>query len=730
MPIRQASAINVHVAGRLHLELDRTAWAEDLRRLDDAGADLLATADAVIALGRKANLAYLQRQVDRAQLATLLGDTAWPLVVLEGAAPGRPTRALVLTGRTGETLSGVEVAGDGTEVPVAGPLEALFPGDAPRAVLVPLGVVPLTDGGDAAHGHDVPPTARLWQLLVRERRDIWLVWLYAVLVGLFGLALPLGVQATIQLVQGGLLIQPLILLIVFVVAGSLASGALQIFQLSVVEVIQQRVFARLAVEFAFRVPRVRLETALGVNLPEQMNRFFEALTIQKSLSKLLTDAVAAIVTIAFGVLLLGVYNPYLSVASVTLIALLGLLLWRTGARGLATSIAESKYKYRVVHWFEEMAQALTAFKFAGRSNLALDRTDELLTGYLTYRRRHFRVIVAQSWFFVVFKTLITGLLLILGALLLQGRQITIGQFVASELVIVTVLGAIEKLIASLSTWYDVLTAVDKVGHVTDLPLDAAGGLELPTPSTGAGMAVALRDVSVTFPDAGMTALAGVSCAIAPGERVGVTGFTGAGASSLLLVTAGLVEGYAGTVTYDGLTLRDLDRGRLRGQVGQYLSQTDLFDGSIEDNVAMGRHGLGVSEVVDALAAAGLEAWVQAQPLGLRTPIINGGRALPVSVQTRLLLAQAIAGAPRLLVLDDFFTSAEPALRRRVLALLADRGRPWSVLIASRDPDILAACDRVLVLRDGGIVRSGPWAECAADPDVSRHLAPPAEAGAA
>lgn len=729
MPIRQASAINTCVAQRLHMELDRTAWAEDLRRLDDDGADLLATADAVIALGRKANLAYLQRRVDRAQLATLLADTSWPLVLLEQGASGRPTRALVLTGRTGETLSGTEVAADGSETEVAGPLEVLVPGDAPRAVLVPLGVVPLTDGAPGTHGHDVPPTARLWQLLVRERRDIWLVWLYAILVGLFGLALPLGVQATIQLVQGGLLIQPLVLLILFVVAGSLASGALQIFQLTVVEVIQQRVFARLAVEFAYRVPRVRLETALGLNLPEQMNRFFEALTIQKSLSKLLTDAVAAIVTIGFGLLLLGVYNPFLSVASVSLIAILGLLLWRTGARGLATSIAESKYKYRVVHWFEEMAQALTAFKFAGRSNLALDRTDELLTGYLTYRRRHFRVIVTQSWFFVIFKTLITGLLLILGALLLQDRQITIGQFVASELVIVTVLGAIEKLIASLSTWYDVLTAVDKVGHVTDLPLESGGGLALPAPSTGEGLAVALQDVSVTFPDAGMPSLAGVTCTIAPGERVGVTGFTGSGASALLLVAAGLVEEYAGTVTFDGLTLRDLDRGRLRGQVGQYLSQTDLFDGSVEDNVAMGRAGLGVAEVLGALAAAGLEAWVQKEPLGLRTPIINGGRALPASVQTRLLLAQAIAGAPRLLVLDDFFTSAEPGLRRRVLALLADRGRTWSVLLASRDPDLLAACDRVIVLHEGRVAQVGTWAECASHPDVSRHLAPPAEPGA-
>jgi ABC-type bacteriocin/lantibiotic exporter with double-glycine peptidase domain len=583
--------------------------------------------------------------------------------------------------------------------------------------------------GSSDDGHHASPVDRFWQLLAREKRDIWLVWLYAILVGLFGLALPLGVQATIQLVQGGLLIQPLFLLIVFVVAGSLASGALQIFQMSVVEVIQQRVFARLAVEFAFRVPRMRMENALGENLPEQMNRFFEALTIQKSLSKLLTDAVAAIVTIIFGVLLLGVYNPFLSISAITLILILLVLLWRTGGKGLETSIVESKYKYRVVHWFEEVARSLTAFKFAGRSNLAIDRTDELLTGYLKYRKKHFGVIVQQSWFFVGFKTIITGALLILGAVLLQERQITIGQFVASELVIVTVLAAIEKIIASLSTVYDILTAVDKVGHVTDLPLDPSGGLA-PRGAADAGMALEFRGVGYTYPEAAHPVLSDIDLLVQPGERIGITGFVGAGSSSLLLVATGLLDDYAGTITYDGITLRDLDRAALRGAVGQYLSQSDLFDGTIEDNITVGRPGIGTEQVLKALERVDLARWVQDQPLGLRTAIQNGGRGLSTSVATRLLLAQAIAGEPRLLVLDDFFSTMDPGLRGRVQALLADRTMPWTVLMVTHDPALLSTCDRVLVMREGRIAGMGTWAECAAHPDVRRLTTQPAVAGAA
>ena len=736
MPIRQASAINAVVAGALKLEVDRTAWASELRRADGTEPDLLSFADAVISLGRKVNLAYLRRSVDRAQLQKFVSDGTYPLVVLSAAGGAEPEwLAMVITGQHGADLDAVRVTGDGAETKVHGPIETLLPSpgagaEAELVCLVPLGVVPLVAGGNGGdeHGH-ATPIDRFWQLLAREKRDIWLVWLYAILVGLFGLALPLGVQATIQLVQGGLLIQPLFLLIVFVVIGSLASGALQIFQMSVVEVIQQRVFARLAVEFAFRVPRMRMENALGENLPEQMNRFFEALTIQKSLSKLLTDAVAAIVTIVFGVLLLGIYNPFLSISAITLIVILLFLLWRTGGKGLDTSIVESKYKYRVVHWFEEVARSLTAFKFAGRSNLAIDRTDELLTGYLKYRKKHFGVIVQQSWFFVGFKTIITGALLVLGAVLLQERQITIGQFVASELVIVTVLSAIEKIIASLSTVYDVLTAVDKVGHVTDLPLDPQGGLA-PRGERSTGMALELRGVGYTYPGATHPVLSDLDLTVAPGERIGITGFVGAGSSSLLLVATGLLDDYAGTITYDGITLRDLDRAALRGVVGQYLSQSDLFDGTIEDNITVGRPGIGTAEVLQALERVELARWVQDQPLGLRTAIQNGGRGLSTSVATRLLLAQAIAGQPRLLVLDDFFSTMDPGLRGRVQALIADRAAPWTVLLVTHDPALLATCDRVLVMRDGRVAGQGTWAECQAHPDVRRLTTEPAVAGAA
>ena len=589
-------------------------------------------------------------------------------------------------------------------------------------------------GGEAGHGgddHGPSPLARLWALLVREKRDIWLVFGYATLAGLFSLALPLSIQQIVQLVSGRMLLQPTYILVAFVLLGTVGVGALQVAQMAVVESVQQRVFARLALEFSFRVPRLRYDVALREDLPEVMNRFFETVIIQKSLSKLLLDLSAALLTTLFGLILLTLYHPYFTFFSAALVLGLGAILWATGPKGLSTSIAESRYKYKVVHWLEEMARANTAFKYAGRSALPVERMDALVSGYLGYRKSHFRVLVQQTVSVIGFKTLIVGTLLVLGIALVQSNQITLGQFVASEIVIVTVLAGIEKLISSLEVVYDMLTAVDKIGHVTDLPLEAAGGLALPAAPlmstraadapAEAGLAVSTRGLTYRYAPGAEPALRGVSLEVRPGERVGITGYEGSGQTTLLKLVGGLLDGYEGAVAVNGMPLRDLDRAAYRADVGQLLSPDDLFDGTVEENVAVGRAHLAPADVLRALERVGLGDWVRSQQQGLRTPITNGGRALPAHVVSRLLMAQAVVGRPRLVVVDDYYQNVEPDCRDHLVQTLTDPRAPWTLLLVSHDPHFLAACDHVLVLDGGRVVRDGPWERVAADTPFLQRL---------
>ncbi|MCU0616402.1 MAG: ABC transporter ATP-binding protein/permease [Gemmatimonadaceae bacterium] len=557
--------------------------------------------------------------------------------------------------------------------------------------------------------------SRLWKLLVRDRREVVVVFFYAALAGLFSLTLPIAVGGIVQLIQGGLLIQSATVLIIYAIAATALVGVLQIMQLRVVERIHQRVFARMALEYVYRLTRLRYETSLRENLPEVMNRMFEAVNIQKSVAKFLLDVSTALLTAVFGIILLTLYHPYFLLFGALLILGLGLIFWLTGARGLGTSLLESKYKYVTVHWLEEVANAFHAFKFGGRSRLALNRMDEILTSYLKYRERHFKVLIQQTTSMVVFRTLILAALLILGTTLVVNRQMTLGEFVAAEIVVVTVLGGIEKLVLSLSVIYDMLTSVDKAGYVTDLPLEDAGSIALPDRDDG--ILVEARGLKFSY-RGGATAVQGVDLRIDRGQRIAIAGYRGAGRSTLLRLLGGLMDQYDGTVLYDGTNLRELDREQTRDRIGQIMSMTDLFDGTVEENIAVGRPGIDEAAVIEALRMVGVLDDVQAMPQGLKTVISRGGRSLPTNVAIKLLLAQGIAGRPRLIVFDDLFMNLPPADRDRLLDVLTSRSHPWTVIAVSHDPVLISRFDRLVVLDGGRIIADGPYRELTSDPYVA------------
>lgn len=547
------------------------------------------------------------------------------------------------------------------------------------------------------------PTAfqRLARLLEGERRDIVVVIFYAALAGAFALTLPISVGAIVGLVQGGLRLQPVMILIAYVVMGTLVSGGLQVLQLGVVERIQQRVFTRMALEFSYRLPRIQYRLAMNTDLPEAMNRLFEAVTIQKSLSKVLVDSTQAALTVLAGLIVLTVYHPYFALFGVLLLAILAGVVGVSGKRGLETSLNESKYKYRAVHWLEEQARAYHAFKFGAQSGLGMRRMDDILVGYLASRREHFRVLQRQASTVVVLRALTVGSFLILGTRLVLGRQITLGQFVAAELVIVTVLLAVEKLMLAVSAVYDLLTSAEKAGHIADFAVDTSGTLVLPAGNEG--VTIDLRSVTYRYAQSGTNALTDLSFKIDSGERLGINGFEGSGSSTLLRLLGGLLSDPEGVMLIDGTPLAALDIPALRELTGQFLATSELFEGTVEENITVGRSYIDRDMVQRAITEAGLTRDIQALPQGIITPLGLDAQRLPNRVALKLLFARAIVGNPRLLIIDDHFQNLSADDRAQLINVMVDRRRTWTVAIASRDSAVLNAMDRVLTLANGEIL---------------------------
>jgi ABC-type bacteriocin/lantibiotic exporter with double-glycine peptidase domain len=570
-------------------------------------------------------------------------------------------------------------------------------------------------------GKKLTPVTRLWRMLLTEKKDILYILFYGVLVGLIGLVLPLGIQTTVELISGGVFFSSVYLLIAIVILGVLVSGGLQIIQISLVEYLQRRIFTKASFEFAFRIPRMQSEAIINNYAPELINRFFDIMTIQKALPKILIDLSAGIIQIFFGLLLLSLYHPSFVFFSAALVASLTTIFYLTGARGLDSSIQESKYKYKVAQWLEELGRVLNSFKLAGNTDLPLKRTDANVNKYLLHRRAHFTVLVTQYSFMVIFKAIVTGGLLIVGTILVVNREITLGQFVASEVIIILTLSAVEKIITYMDVVYDLLTAVDKVAQVTDIPLEKSGGIDLPKTSVKAGYAIDIKDLKYKYPSAQEYSIKGISLSIKAGEHVCISGPGGSGKTTLMNIISGIHSGFEGIVTINNYSIRDLDLTHLRDKIGKNISQEDIFDGTILENITVGKPMESVQDAIHALQQVNLYDDINRLPDGLNTHLVSGGKGLSNSFSHKLILSRCLAKNPSLIILNDFFTGLKRTAKIELIQCLVDKSNRWTVVAVSNDPLIMAACDRVLVLNDGAIEAEGQFEELLKEGRINNYI---------
>jgi ABC-type bacteriocin/lantibiotic exporter with double-glycine peptidase domain len=553
--------------------------------------------------------------------------------------------------------------------------------------------------------NELTPMARFWRLLQPDKKEIRNVYAYAIFNGLIGLSLPLGIQAIVNLIQGGQINTSWIVLVVFVVMGVAATGILQIFQLRITESLQQKIFTRAALEFSYRIPRIKLEALYKYHAPELMNRFFDVVSVQKGLSKILIDFSAASLQVIFGLILLSLYHPFFILFSLVLIILVYAIFRFTAKKGLETSLMESKYKYKVVHWLEELARTAQTFKLSGDTSLPLERTDVEVSSYLEARESHFSILVKQYSLMVVFKVVVATGLLAIGGILVMEQLMNIGQFIAAEIIILMVRSSVEKLILSLETIYDVLTSLEKVGQVTDLELEVYEGENLESHCVDCGMDVELKNVVFTYPTKKESILKGVDLKIERSEKLVVTGNNSSGKSTLLHVIAGLYDVQGGYISYGGLSKGNINLNSLRSVIGDSFNQEVLFEGSLLDNISIGRKNADLSSVQWALENVGLNEFVKSLPKGLNSDIEPMGKGLPRSVVQKLLLARSIADKPKLLLIEDSLEHLDVEERHQIANFLFDAKQTWTLVMISTDKSIMERADRWIELKDGKVVET-------------------------
>jgi ATP-binding cassette subfamily B protein len=552
------------------------------------------------------------------------------------------------------------------------------------------------------------PLQRFWGLVALQKEELISIYFFSVLSGIINLSLPLGVQTIINQLFGGVISTSLIVLVFIVVLGVVLSGWLTMLQMRVKESIQRKIFTRFSLQFAQKIPRLDLMSVEDYHLPELVNRFFDTSSLQKGLGKVLLEFPTASIQILFGSILLAFYHPVFIIIGITLMGLMFIILRATYERGMRTSLMESNCKYEVGGWLEEIARTIQTLKFMGMNEFPARKADELVCNYLDARQAHFELIQRQYWAFIVYKVIITASLLIVGSILVIDQDINIGQFIASEIVIIMLLNSTEKIIGSLDVVYDMLTSLEKVHKVLDHPQEQENGLDIFDISKANGISIQLENLSYQYKDSNHPVLSNLNFEIKGGENVCISGTQGSGKTTLLQLFTGAYLNFDGKLLFNGYPLANYNLQKLRLEVGVYLNNTELFSGTLYDNLTLGDNTLTIPFILETAEKTGLLPYIQSLHDGLESKINSQGKKLTHNTINKILLTRSLLTKPRLLLMEDCWSGLERVEQDFLVKNLTSKDNNYTLIAISNDENFAKRCDKILLLDEGKIVAFGDY----------------------
>ena len=539
---------------------------------------------------------------------------------------------------------------------------------------------------------------KLVAILQLDKKEVSAIYIYAILAGLVQLVTPLGIQSIIGFVMAGALSTSIVVLITVVVLGVFLNGLFQIRQLQIIEKIKQKIYTRDALSFADKIPHLNIEKLDNYYLPELVNRFFDTITLQKGIEKILLEIPAAFIQILFGIILLSLYHPVFIAFGIVLVVLLYVILATTLPKGFTKNLLASDYKYKTAAWLQELARVVKTFKYAKKTSLHIEKTDELVSNYLIARTSYFKILLTQFWSLVAFKIIITAAMLIVGVYLLLNQQINIGQFIAADIVILAVISSVEKLILTLDKAYDTLTAIEKLDKIKSAELESAGN---ETIAGSNGMKIDFKNVSFNYPN-GKNVLNEINVEIQSGEKVLIVGNSGSGKSTLLRLLTGTFTNFSGAIRINNVALGSYAIDSLRSNTGVLISQQDIFQGTIRDNITMGDSGVTNEELYQLTKSTGLESFIGGLEIGFDTDIDPAGKKLPEKIKQGILLARALFSRKTLLLLENPFDGLDATAIESVRELMA-KLENVTMLVTAGSNSHQEIFDKIIYLQNGSIV---------------------------
>jgi len=539
------------------------------------------------------------------------------------------------------------------------------------------------------------PFIRIWSLAGTERRNIRFLYIYAILAGAISLIVPLGIQAIIGLVLAGKLSSSWFILIMLITLAILLSGLTGLAQLSILESIQSKLFVRTAFNFSKKLASASRYLRKYSSFVELSEKFLDIITVQKSFSKLLLSFTSSLLEIIFGVVLLAIYHPSFLVFGLTLLLLVALVLRVTYNRGIQSARTESDYKFKTAFWLTEIAQNRVTFNLKQEQNFHMVKTDGYLKGYVESRQAHFRILYNQAAIAIGMKVILTMAMLFLGSFLLVREDISLGQFLASEILIISLVDSVGKLVISVESIYDAGIALEKLGSVTDAIVDErvehAAHTNIPEEPPSVNLVNRKTGKSVIE--------------IKAGQKIGICGLPGIGRTRILKTIIGDLETeYASQLNH--VPVENISGEGLGSITGICLQGSNIFEGTLAQNIVLGNEP-DLKELITLSKTLNLHTFVSSLPGGFNYEF-ESESGIPNNIARKIPLARALYHTPPLILIDDVWS----AFTKKELNTILDhlKKTPSTVIFISNQIPVLASADACLYLDENGLTDLGKISE--------------------
>jgi len=525
----------------------------------------------------------------------------------------------------------------------------------------------------SAHGHTLPGISEFkpmfYRLLAPEQRFYKLVLIYSIAISLLTLAIPISVQALIDTIANIGLVRAVVMISLILFALMMVSGVLYALRAYILELFNRHIFIRLSSEMAMRAVTARESGMDERKRLALFNRFFDIMTLKKNVPDILTNGFSLVLQSFIGFIVVSLYHLYFFLFAVILILLIWLVWKIWGWRAISSGFHLSEAKYETADWLQNLSMSLRDFKATGNVEYVLEEFNDVVLHFVDCQETHFGYNYKQLLSLLFVNALASAALLGMGGYLVIQGELTLGQLVAAELIMLGIFSGLPQLAGYLGYFYDICAAVEEISRFNQLPQDPDTLTEreslqdssqvLVFSKAGFGKASEGNEVNLDF-------------RVEPGQIIRATCDEARMRSIVKNAVVGNIFPRRGEIYFGNLATREINPFELRKRI-KVLDRGSVIPGSIRHYLMFSNPEAKQQEIREALEITGLADFIDALPNGLDTLVSGDGYPLSLEQTLALKLGAIYLSRPSVLVLKHINDLIEPDILHTVMTKIREYG---------------------------------------------------------